>query len=122
MLSLHIQANQSFISLLDATEEWLYDEGEDQPKKVYVERLKELKCHGDPVVERQKEHAHRDGAFDLLGRTIVHYEKILSEYVAEVIVIIIIIIIIIISLKIELNYYNYRMRNITTYHHLIWTK
>ena len=91
----------------------MYDEGEDQPKKVYVERLKELKSHGDPVVERQKEHTHRDGAFDLLARTIVHYEKILSEYVAEVIIMIIIIIIIIL---------NCRMRNITTYHHLIWTK
>ena len=29
-----------FLEQLDATEEWLYDEGEDQPKKVYVERLK----------------------------------------------------------------------------------
>ena len=29
-----------FLEQLDATEEWLYDEGEDQPKKIYVERLK----------------------------------------------------------------------------------
>ena len=29
-----------FLEQLDATEEWLYDEGEDQPKKVYVTRLK----------------------------------------------------------------------------------
>ena len=29
-----------FLEQLDATEEWLYDEGEDQPKKVYDNRLK----------------------------------------------------------------------------------
>ncbi len=69
---------------MSATEDWLYDEGEDQPKKVYVERLNELKKIGDPVVERERESVLRPGAYDLLGRTVVHYEKIVTAYDAGV--------------------------------------
>ena len=31
------------LQLLDKTENWLYEEGEDEKKHAYVERLKELK-------------------------------------------------------------------------------
>lgn len=72
------------MSLLNATEEWLYDEGEDQPKKVYVERFTELKKYGDPVLEREKEHMHRDTTFNELGQTIVRFEKFLLEHEAGV--------------------------------------
>ena len=34
---------ETFCSLLTATEDWLYDEGEDQHKHVYVDKLAELK-------------------------------------------------------------------------------
>lgn len=68
------------MSLLNATEEWLYDEGEDQTKSVYDERLTELKKHGNPVCDRQKEHAQRDSAFNSLATAIVHYEKIVIDY------------------------------------------
>jgi hypothetical protein len=30
-------------AMLEDTENWLYEEGEDQPKQVYVDRLQELK-------------------------------------------------------------------------------
>lgn len=33
-------------------EEWLYDEGEDQPKSVYVAKLEELHTVGDPIQQR----------------------------------------------------------------------
>ena len=79
-----MQARESFQSLLSATEDWLYDEGEDQSKKVYVERFNDLKKWGDPVVERERESVLRPGAYELLGRTIVHYEKIVAAYEAEV--------------------------------------
>ena len=58
----------------------MYDEGEDESKKVYTERLAELRKVGDPVVERQIESMNRPAAFDALGRTIVHYEKIVAAY------------------------------------------
>eukprot|EP00493_Phyllostaurus_siculus_P018284 UN18574 len=34
---------EKFSSLLSATEDWLYDEGEGETKKVYVDKLAELK-------------------------------------------------------------------------------
>ena len=33
----------SFRTLLSNTEDWLYEEGDNQPKQVYVEKLEELK-------------------------------------------------------------------------------
>ena len=35
--------HDSFSTLLTAAEDWLYDEGEDQFKQVYVDKLAELK-------------------------------------------------------------------------------
>ena len=70
----------AFGDLLTTTEDWLYDEGEDQPKKVYVEKLTELKKSGDPVIAREREFNERPKAFNELGSAIVHYEKILQNY------------------------------------------
>ena len=71
---------EEFSKLLSETEDWLYDEGEDQAKKVYVEHLQELKKHSDPVVEREREHHQRPIEFDELGKVLIHYEKILAVY------------------------------------------
>lgn len=70
----------AFSELLTNMENWLYDEGEDQPKKVYVEKLEVLKKSGDPVVHRQKEFLQRPTAFEELAKVIIHYEKILQSY------------------------------------------
>lgn len=70
-------------SQLEATEQWLYDEGEDQPKKVYVERLNDLKKLTDPVVERERELQERPKAFEEFGSAIVHFNKILEKYHKE---------------------------------------
>ena len=78
------QDRTEFLTQLNSMEDWLYDEGEDQPKKVYVERLAELRKRGDPVVERQRETLDRPAAFEEFGQAIVHYEKILSAYDAGV--------------------------------------
>ena len=51
---------------------------------MYVERLKELKKTGDAVEEREKESKLRPGAFEILGKTIIHYEKILTAYAEKV--------------------------------------
>ena len=62
----------------------MYDEGEDQPKNVYQERLKELKKTGDMLIERERESRLRPGAYEVLAKTIVHYEKIYLAYEAKV--------------------------------------
>ena len=69
-----------FRGVLTSTEDWLYEDGEDQPKKVYVEKLAELKKLGDPVVSREQEWRERPPAFEELVKKIVHYEKILQKY------------------------------------------
>jgi len=37
---------------LEQTENWLYEEGEDEKKQVYCDKLAELKKIGDPIVRR----------------------------------------------------------------------
>ena len=71
------------MSLFEATEQWLYDEGEDQPKKVYVERLGDLKKLTDPIIERGRETQERPKAFEEFGSAIVHFNKILDKYHKE---------------------------------------
>ena len=49
-----------------------------------MERLGELKKMGDPVVQRLQEYEGRPKAFDALGSCLVHYQKILDKYDAQV--------------------------------------
>lgn len=42
VLMFHIQDHQKFLQLLTKTEDWLYEEGEDQAKQAYVDKLEEL--------------------------------------------------------------------------------
>lgn len=70
----------AFSDQLSTTEDWLYNEGEEQSKKVYVERLVGLRKIGDPVIQREKEFHKRPAAFNELGAAIVHFEKILESY------------------------------------------
>jgi len=52
-------ARSEFSSALDKMEDWLYDEGEDVERQVYLEKLSELKKTGDPVAERFIESSSR---------------------------------------------------------------
>lgn len=56
-----------FSKKLDAMEDWLYDEGEDQTKSVYVGKLEELRKVGDPIVRRKEEDGTRTPAAQELG-------------------------------------------------------
>jgi heat shock protein 4 len=47
---------------LQQTEDWLYEDGEDETKSVYVAKLGELKKLGDPLEQRQKEEELRGPA------------------------------------------------------------
>nr|XP_061792694.1 heat shock 70 kDa protein 4-like isoform X2 [Nerophis lumbriciformis] len=65
----------AFLSKLSDTENWLYDEGEDQPKQIYIDRLADLKKLGQPIEERYTEAEERPKAFDELGKQIQQYMK-----------------------------------------------
>ena len=57
---------QSFNALLNATEDWLYEDGEDETKGVYVNKLEELRAIGEPIVGREREESERPGAIAAL--------------------------------------------------------
>ncbi|XP_063285533.1 heat shock protein 105 kDa isoform X2 [Pelobates fuscus] len=69
-----------FLALLTETEDWLYEDGEDQSKSVYVEKLDELKKLGAPIQRRFKEAEQRPKTFEALGQRLQHYAKIVEEY------------------------------------------
>uniref|UniRef100_A0A6I8P8S8 Heat shock protein family A (Hsp70) member 4 like n=1 Tax=Ornithorhynchus anatinus TaxID=9258 RepID=A0A6I8P8S8_ORNAN len=52
------------------TENWLYEDGEDQPKQVYIDKLQELKKLGQPIHTRYVEHEERPKALNHLGKKI----------------------------------------------------
>ncbi|XP_033631304.1 97 kDa heat shock protein-like [Asterias rubens] len=71
---------EAFLKSLDNTENWLYEDGEEETKSVYAERLATLKKVGDPIAERRKEAVERPKVLEELGRCLVHYRKALTIY------------------------------------------
>ncbi|XP_053734796.1 heat shock 70 kDa protein 4b [Synchiropus splendidus] len=65
---------------LEDTENWLYEDGEDQPKQVYIDKLAELKKLGQPIQERYLEAEERPKAFDELGKQIQQYMKFVEAF------------------------------------------
>ncbi|XP_078078343.1 heat shock protein 105 kDa-like [Mustelus asterias] len=66
-------------TLLCETENWLYEDGEDQTKQVYADKLLELKKLGTPIQDRYLENEKRPKAFDELGQRLQHYTKLVGE-------------------------------------------
>uniref|UniRef100_A0A8D0ASH9 Heat shock protein 4a n=1 Tax=Sander lucioperca TaxID=283035 RepID=A0A8D0ASH9_SANLU len=78
------EADRDTFSLkLEDTENWLYEDGEDQQKQVYIDKLAELKSMGQPICERYMEAEERPKAFEELGRQIQMYMKIIEAYKDE---------------------------------------
>ncbi|ORZ05089.1 heat shock protein 70 family [Absidia repens] len=71
-LSEYIDAaiKDKFVEDLNTVVDWIYDEGDDQPKSVYVEKLDALKAIGTPVVERFREAEERPRAANSLREAI----------------------------------------------------
>uniref|UniRef100_A0A8B9H2I0 Heat shock protein 4 like n=1 Tax=Astyanax mexicanus TaxID=7994 RepID=A0A8B9H2I0_ASTMX len=72
--------NNRLSLMLEDTENWLYEEGEDQEKQIYIDKLSELKTFGEPIQERYREHEDRPRAFDELGRKIQLFMKTVEAY------------------------------------------
>eukprot|EP00126_Sphaerothecum_destruens_P000401 Sdes_comp10454_c0_seq1m2151 len=73
-------SKEKFVSELSAAENWIYEEGEDQPKKVYAEKLKSLKKTGDSLVKKYNEASERPKAEEIFRRSLVLYRKVLNMY------------------------------------------
>ncbi|KAM3359484.1 heat shock 70 kDa protein 15 [Capsicum galapagoense] len=55
---------EQFTAKLQEVEDWLYEEGEDETKGVYIAKLEELKKQGDPIEQRYKEFMERGPVID----------------------------------------------------------
>ncbi|CAL9104957.1 unnamed protein product [Musa textilis] len=67
---------EALIMKLQEVEDWLYEDGEDETKGVYVAKLEELKKTGDPVEERYKEWTERGPAIDQLAYCINSFREV----------------------------------------------
>uniref|UniRef100_A0A3Q3NL42 Heat shock protein 4b n=1 Tax=Labrus bergylta TaxID=56723 RepID=A0A3Q3NL42_9LABR len=65
---------------LEDTENWLYEDGEDQSKQVYIDKLAELKKLGQPIQDRYTEAEERPKAFEEMGKQIQQYMKFVEAY------------------------------------------
>ena len=74
---------ETFSSLLETTENWLYEDGFDATKSVYTEKLAALHKIGGPIQYRQAEAAARGNAQTYLQRTVEHYKTWLNESQAD---------------------------------------
>ncbi|XP_055965233.1 heat shock protein 105 kDa isoform X3 [Sorex fumeus] len=74
------QEHQNFLKLLTDTENWLYEEGEDQAKQAYVDKLDELMKIGTPIKVRYQEAEERPKMFEELGQRLQHYAKIAADF------------------------------------------
>ncbi|CAN6340828.1 unnamed protein product [Urochloa humidicola] len=60
------EEKEGLIATLQEVEDWLYEDGEDETKGVYIAKLEELKKIGDPIEARYKEWTERGSAVDQL--------------------------------------------------------
>ncbi|KAL6986880.1 hypothetical protein U1Q18_041462 [Sarracenia purpurea var. burkii] len=66
---------EELTSKLQEVEDWLYEDGEDETKGVYIAKLEELKKQGDPIEERYKEFSDRGSVIDQLVYCINSYRE-----------------------------------------------
>ncbi|MBA0829831.1 hypothetical protein Goarm_014409 [Gossypium armourianum] len=66
---------EELMAKLQETEDWLYEDGEDETKGVYIAKLEELKKQGDPIEERYKEYSERGTIIDQLAYCINSYRE-----------------------------------------------
>ncbi|XP_010147010.1 PREDICTED: heat shock protein 105 kDa isoform X1 [Eurypyga helias] len=71
---------QGFSALLTETEGWLYEEGEDEAKQVYVDKLENLKKLGTPIEMRYQEAEERPKLLEELGHRLRYYATIAGEF------------------------------------------
>lgn len=74
----------AFIKLLNDTEKWLYAEGEEVAKNLYVEKLTALRTIGQPIRNRYKEHEERPLVAEEMGASLQKARKALADHAARV--------------------------------------
>lgn len=77
------EVKTKFMKLLADTEDWLYGEGEEATKSVYVAKLDELKKVGDPIAKRYKDADERPSAIENFRKTSREWEDVAASTEAK---------------------------------------
>jgi len=67
-----------FSTELTASENWLYEEGMDVSKQLYIDRLMELRKSGDKIIYRAKEGYERPIAIEEFSKTSMNIIKVIT--------------------------------------------
>ena len=67
------------IKKVSETENWLYGEGEESTKSIYISRLNDLKVIGGPIADRAREYEFLPAAQSVLGQTIAEYMNFVTS-------------------------------------------
>mmetsp|Transcript_11421 Transcript_11421/g.24048 ORF Transcript_11421/g.24048 Transcript_11421/m.24048 type:complete len:819 (+) Transcript_11421:186-2642(+) len=73
----------AFSTALENMENWLYEDGFDATKSVYIKQLAELKKMGNPIENRQHEAKCRPNAMNMLQKTLEKYQSWLNTSVGD---------------------------------------
>merc|ERR1719498_1976598 len=73
-------ANETFRAKLTEMEDWIYDDGEDVAKSVYIAKLGELTAVGNPVQSLFQEAQTRPAAVEAFQKAIVIARKFLDDH------------------------------------------
>jgi molecular chaperone DnaK (HSP70) len=69
-----------FSRQLEDAENWLYEDGEEVDKPIYVSKLTDLRAKGEPIKKRRMEFEARPAEIEALGRTLQQAGKIVDMY------------------------------------------
>lgn len=69
----------AFSAMLENFENWLYEDGFDAMKSVYIKKLEDLKKYGNPIESRQYEAKTRPSAMSMLQNTLEKYTSWLNK-------------------------------------------
>lgn len=81
-LSFAFQEKETTIKILDEATDWLYDEGDDVAKQVYIDKLQSLRDVCSKFHTRYNEAQERPRAEEEMGRSVMRVSKALESYVA----------------------------------------
>uniref|UniRef100_A0A1L8DUC1 Putative heat shock 70 kDa protein 4-like isoform x3 n=1 Tax=Nyssomyia neivai TaxID=330878 RepID=A0A1L8DUC1_9DIPT len=81
-LSVYVLANEreKIVGELNNLENWLYEDGEDCMKDVYISKLGNLRGHIDPIKGRCVEYEAQPAALNELGHAIQMAHKVINEF------------------------------------------
>ncbi|CAL1291887.1 unnamed protein product [Larinioides sclopetarius] len=76
------QEHDNFLHKLNQTEEWIYEDGQDQNETIYKERLSELQSLANPVFSRKQDYEQRSIVLAEFCKIITEVKNILKAYLS----------------------------------------